>query len=114
MATPFEHWAAKAHVVCVVLWFVGMGVLLGTDIAGPRTRHMLWAALGVLVFVFALISLYASRSGKRVVRTLDLRICPECSFDLRHLPDNGRCPECGTGYSEFSLRAQWRETYPDL
>jgi hypothetical protein len=36
--------------------------------------------------------------------------CPQCFFDLRGLPDVGRCPECGGPFSIQDLQARWQET----
>src|SRR5215510_2311132 len=39
-----------------------------------------------------------------------LTTCPECTYDLRGLPLNHACPECGFAYDEHT--AVWRARCP--
>jgi len=35
------------------------------------------------------------------------KVCPRCMYDLQGSPDDGVCPECGTGYTLKSLETDW-------
>jgi hypothetical protein len=52
--------------------------------------------------------LYASLERLRAER---FKHCPGCRYDLRALPDVGKCPECGWKYSPISLRDAWTARY---
>jgi rubrerythrin len=36
-------------------------------------------------------------------------ICFECGYCLTNLPDEHKCPECGTSYSKADLLRRWVE-----
>lgn len=37
----------------------------------------------------------------------DYKICPVCHYELKHLPNNGQCPECGQRYDRRWLADVW-------
>lgn len=41
------------------------------------------------------------------VRADDCRICLGCLYPLKHLGDQGRCPECGQAFSHAELVEGW-------
>lgn len=45
------------------------------------------------------------------LRRCDFMVCDRCRYDLRALPDQGLCPECGRPYLASALRATWLRTY---
>jgi len=46
---------------------------------------------------------FANLPTTRVLR------CPQCNYDLAHLPRNHRCPECGFAYDEWTIVLEnWR------
>jgi len=61
--------------------------------------------LGLIAVAF-LFRAFKERSPQREVLeddeiNLTMTHCVQCSYWLRGLPDQGRCPECGAGYDKF-------------
>lgn len=44
---------------------------------------------------------------RRQAVAADGRLCWECGYVLKGLPDRGECPECGTDYDAEDLRRRW-------
>lgn len=44
----------------------------------------------------------------RRVRTCQGQACLHCLYDLRSLPAEGHCPECGAPYTKADVVRQWR------
>ncbi len=81
---------------------------------GHWARGWMWPVLLSLVFVFfaSLAFAFALRSRtRRLLKDVDCRLCLNCRYVLRDLPDQGVCPECGEGYDLNYLRAEWRDAY---
>lgn len=47
------------------------------------------------------------RRFQQTVRALRHEVCLGCAYRLHGLPDDYRCPECGTPYNKDDLRDQW-------
>ena len=46
-----------------------------------------------------------ARKSHRLLRAYDTPHCPGCAFELKGLPPQGTCPECGCGYDAASCAA---------
>lgn len=44
----------------------------------------------------------------------DYRLCCFCGYDLRNIPEYGRCPECGEWYDIRVTREEWIREGPRL
>lgn len=56
---------------------------------------------------------FAVWSRQRIRTALDaydhnFLVCPTCRYDLRHLAERGKCPECGEPYRYEELPDIWR------
>lgn len=65
--------------------------------------------LGPIVFVTSRYFLYLRHNQKLVNSALEtaLASCLRCGYDLRHLGEAGRCPECGQEFECNELRRLW-------
>ncbi len=63
----------------------------------------------IIVLVFAAPSFLRVIKLCRRLTDAEFRICTECGFDLRTLPDSYQCPECGSAYDYEILKKQWKE-----
>ncbi len=59
-----------------------------------------------------LIHRYARRFGHRV-RENEFMNCLECGYNLRGLPDEHACPECGVKYLLPDVQVKWRDFLGD-
>jgi hypothetical protein len=104
-----QHVQSSTLIVLVIVLMVAAFVT-GTYFAGHRSDarasglFMTGAALSVLASVLA-------RQRKRRFElhlcAEDYLLCPCCYYSLRGLPEDGVCPECGSGYSPQSLKDDW-------
>jgi len=58
--------------------------------------------------------LASRRACARRVRLAGYRFCPNCTYDLRTLPESGACPECGANFTPADLEGRWRQIYGNL
>jgi hypothetical protein len=106
--TPWEA-TAQAVVTCGAV-----GLFLAAALAGLLfgVRLMLWPLV-----VLAIAASFSSRPlGRRAafkrlagLRNIGFRVCPWCSYDLRHLEPAGDCPECGRPFDPETLGREWRD-----
>ena len=48
------------------------------------------------------------RAVVRAARSVGWSMCERCGYDLRGLPEDHKCPECGQQYDLNKTRALWR------
>lgn len=65
--------------------------------------------VGVVASAGYPLSRYHMRRRYRALADRDWRVCRWCRFDLRGLPDKGKCPECGEDYSIDEVRQWWKD-----
>jgi uncharacterized paraquat-inducible protein A len=82
----------------------------GGVVATALPASLLFFAIAAICTALLRRRLYASLARLRADR---FRHCPGCQYDLRPLPDCGRCPECGWRYSPGSLQETWTARYTD-
>lgn len=93
---PEEQWfiPGKSRFVGHAIWFFsllgGFGV---TAVLLNFTRW--WTLAAAVVGVTGAVTMH----GIRVTIHLTYPFCIHCGYNLRGLPDNHRCPECGVCYS---------------
>ena len=96
---------------CIAVVF-GLSFLVMRRFGGPSGWMWLVPLTLVLLF-FGLITLgvVERRKVRRLLDETDCRLCLNCRYVLKDLPDEGICPECGEGYDLNHLRAEWRDAY---
>ena len=89
-----------------VVWIAWLSIF-----ANDSLRHF----VGSLIVYLAVIAAFTAptiarlRALWRRVSDSEFRVCTVCGFDLRTLPDQYQCPECGTAYDYETLTKQWKE-----
>jgi RNA polymerase subunit RPABC4/transcription elongation factor Spt4 len=99
-------WFQFAVVVPLALAIVGVMIFAPTR----RLSPLILVLIGANVMQVA-TSLYLPKVGRRVVRKHDFKLCVRCRYLLTGLADEGACPECGTAYTQSSLREHWSAVY---
>jgi hypothetical protein len=72
-----------------------------------------WFILAVLAAGIGSVA-FGRWQAKRLLDHLaacDWRCCYYCKFDLRGLPDSGKCPECGEPYAIEDVRRRWKDAW---
>jgi len=70
-----------------------------------------WIAHGVALINALVVGILVVRHIFRLrhrLRQSDGLLCPQCGYDLRALPEEGACPECGIRYEHAAVRKRWR------
>lgn len=89
----------------VVAFFLVWGLPGSTRaLVGP----LLIGAVLVIIIVPRVLKRRAYRMQHKALRRIDFQVCPYCRYDLRELPPQGVCPECGVKFDPGSLERHWR------
>lgn len=106
----------EIHTLSWLAAFVPAFVPLMAALGGTLGLPARWSTPSMLILymlsiaavsypIFRLVRL--QKSVRRRANGLDILFCPECMHDLRGLPSEGVCPECGRLYSAPRVRAKW-------
>ncbi len=104
----FRVWATLLTVCSLYIIAYALLFLLGSRALKPYD----WAALICYAVYWLPPTLLARRAKLTFARYIlehNGMICFECGYDLKDLPDEYRCPECGTPYSKADLHRRWLE-----
>lgn len=100
-------WRIAIAVSSVVL--PGAALVLWIDRTKLSQPWWAYVIMPVAVWVVVLaISLIAMACKRRRAGRARFLLCPRCLYDLRDLPGEGACPECGRGYERDATIAMWR------
>ena len=89
---PLYSYRSPALIVCL-LALLGYE-LLEEFVITDDSVILVW--LSSLIFLaFVLVGLWALLPMLRMNHRLKRDQCPRCGYDLRTVPDDGTCPECG-------------------
>lgn len=114
-----------AHVASTLLALAGMIwvilIIRSADLWQPKPPRSPWTAIRFIVAVFmslllagliaSAIHFFARRRARRLIQSLNFRLCPRCRYDLSACQPDGTCPECGRGYADAELRSLWKTAY---
>jgi len=92
--------AGVVAMTAIMLWILPM---LPKSFIAPLIIFVVLASVGASVNGF-FAAPEVQKSLRRQLNELNIRVCNECGFDLRESLDLGRCPECGTKFSNDSIR----------
>lgn len=93
--------------ICLVGWPLVMRLLNGL---------FSWWDVAAIVLIAGIVASRVFDAG-RAKRTRDMlaacdyRCCLSCKFDLRGLPESGKCPECGEQYEIEDVRKWWKDAW---
>lgn len=83
-----------------LVWIASLGAMLAfQSFMGPGGGDWpLWVGLGAFFIIWNAMFVIWARPRQRV-KKVDGRICFRCGYSTEGLPDEGKCPECGSQYS---------------
>jgi len=109
--TPPYAWRIHRNNLVPILlltaaWIAWLGFYANNSIAMVLLSMAVYL---VIILLCAAPSFLRMRKLCYRLKEAEFRICAECGFDLRTLPDKYQCPECGTDYDYEILTKQWKE-----
>ncbi len=110
---PVPPYAARIHrnnlwpiLLITAVWIAWLVMYANNSIAIVMFSMAIYI---IIVLIFAAPSFLKIIKLCRRLTESEFRICTECGFDLRTLPDRHQCPECGSTYDYDTLKKQWKE-----
>lgn len=112
-----------ALILCPVLLFASVAVLvlvlfepLDNVIKSTLLERPFAGGLSYLVMCLSgglpwLLVVAMRRRVRTILEAADrmeYSMCLNCGYDLRHLPEESACPECGVKYSIEKIQARWK------
>ncbi|UYV11507.1 MAG: hypothetical protein NCW75_09360 [Phycisphaera sp.] len=97
--------AAMLLSLCILLPATGLLCLFWFQLPDPWWMFA-FAPLVVLVGVLSVCLPTIAGRLRRAARAHNL-LCTACLYDLRDLPEAGRCPECGRSYEHSATMRDW-------
>jgi hypothetical protein len=102
----WEGFTGRAMLPLVLLFVAWPFVMSG----GRSPWYSLAVPLALLLALLG-IGFLGRRQDAREIARAGFRACLRCRYDLRNLPPEGQCPECGRPYSHEHSERSWRWTY---
>ena len=102
----------------VLLFFHLLGGLelvgIATLPAGVSEFSGRWViALAIPLFVIlGILPRLAKKRFGRYLQRCDYLVCTECGYNLRGLPTEHKCPECGVRFDLAEIRRTWEVIFP--
>jgi hypothetical protein len=109
--SAIERLAIRGGIVGAVL--IASMVLVFELLSLPGQQLIGFASVVLVPAVVAVYFVGWTR-WRRKLLACHLKCCLACHQDLRGLPDEGRCPECGRDYDIGAVQAAWEAAYPSL
>jgi hypothetical protein len=96
-----------------LLW-IGVAMIFSDQFFRDHLGWLARAALLIAGSILVVIYVVAIRTGSRKrlrdrVRAENGSVCTSCLYSLCGSPKSGICPECGTEYTQESLRSFWQK-----
>ncbi len=80
----------------------------------PERIERICFPLWLVFFAFVGLRSDSKKGWRKELRAVDFKMCPQCGYLLKGLPDVHTCPECGTAYDIEEVKKNWdAATRPD-